>query len=179
MILRTNDPNEKKFRTILANILGDEDEADLTRWVWENEKGSGVGFVRALAAMAEQSQFRGPQFAKNCLEFARKPKEVREAEKELLEWFNVHAARAITVVKEHNGDRHVADDQFNMLCYGLQEKLREMWPNKHRATVKGAMLSAFTHASGTFQFEVARLVKVMMEKDPLEVTARTSWAVSD
>lgn len=177
MLLRCTTPkdaaDEKELRQWLVDQIGEEDQRILTEWVWDNHNG-GVGYVDALAAIVRQTDEHGPQFLRNLLDFAKKPKEQREAEQELIEWMRPRVLDAVAIVRGHRGDEQVAKEEFHSLCYKLEEKLCNMFPGKHRATMKGAMLSAFKRAGGGFSFDAATLVKILQEPDPLASTAAAS-----
>jgi hypothetical protein len=79
-------------------------------------------------------------------------------------------------VRGHRGDAEVARAEFIELVTALEEKLWDMFPGLHRATMKGAILSGFSHAGGSFSLNVAQLVRALMLKDPLASTAAMSRA---
>lgn len=177
IILRATQPKdaeaERELRLWLRANLGETDAEELVAWVWESHR-NGVTYVDALAAIVRETGTRGKEFAYNLLEHARKPKEVREAEAELISWSKPRIEAAANKVRGHRGDPAVAREEFVNLCEELQEKLFKMFPLKHRATMKGAMQTGFQHTGGSFTLNVALLVKVLFMEDPLAATAAMS-----
>ena len=175
MILFSNDPREPQCRQRLIDILGQEDATVLVTWLWERHHlGSSPTFGEALAAITMQTDQHGHQFARNLLDVAKKPKHVSEAELEIMAWIKPRLEAAATKVQGHRGDPDVAKAEFDVLCYGLNEKLWNMYPDKHRATMKGAILTAFEHKGGAFSLNVAKLVQSLNLDDPLKATAAQS-----
>jgi hypothetical protein len=175
MILLSDDPREPQCRQRLIDILGQEDATVLVQWLWDRHRpGGNPTFGQALAAITMQTDQHGPQFARNLLDFAKKPRHVAEAEMEIMAWIKPRIEAAAAKVAGHRGDPDVAKAEFDILCYGLNEKLWNMYPHKHRATMKGAIVSSFEHKGGAFSLNVASLVKALEMDDPLKATARQS-----
>ncbi len=175
MILFSQDPREPQCRQRLIDLLGQQDATDLVLWLWENHKdGKEPTFGQALAAITMQTDQHGVQFARNLLDHARKPKHVREAEIEIMAFITPLIHEAAETVRRNGGLEKVGNEEFHLLCYKLLEKLWKMYPYKHRATMKGAILGAFQHRNGAFTLNVAALVKNLEGTDPLEATAAQS-----
>lgn len=175
MILLSQDPREPQCRQRLIDILGKEDATVLVTWLWErHHAGKSPTFGEALAAVTQQTDQHGPQFARNLLDMAKKPRHVSEAEMDIMAWIKPRLEVAAAKVVGHRGDPEVAKAEFDTLCYGLNEKLWAMYPDKHRATMKGAIISAFEHKGGAFSLNVAKLVRNLELEDPLKATARQS-----
>lgn len=179
-ILRSTNPAEARveaeMRQWYVDNFGASDARTLLDWIWENHR-DGVRFVAALVEIAKQTQLHGKEFVHNLLDVARKPKAVREAEMEILAWAKPRIEAAVARVIGHRVSEDVKREEVNAFIEALQEKLWTMWPDKHRATMKGAVLSAFRDIDGRFELNVAALVKALNLEDPLAVTARSSRLV--
>ena len=174
-LLLSADPSEPQHRRTLEDLLGREDADVIVRWLWENHRNrKEPTFGKVLEAIVQQTMVKGPAFARNLLDFAKKPKHVREAELEMMQWITPRINAAALKVHGHRGNQDVARSEFDLLCYQLEEKLCEMWPGKHRATMKGAIICAFEHRQGEFSLNVAKLVEALNMHDPLEATAAAS-----
>lgn len=178
-ILRSTTPHEadaeRELRAFLINLLGPTDEQRLTQWLWEQHPGPTyleilAGLVRECSASGRGRAF----FDEGIFDLLNKPKERREAEIEIGVWARRELERSITVVRGHRGDPEVARAEFDRLCHALEEKLWSMFPRLHRATMKGSIVSAFTHEGGKYQLNIARLVESLMAQDPLAATAAAS-----
>lgn len=175
LLLLSADPAEPVHRRALENMLGEADADTLVRWLWENHANRlQPTFGQVLEAVTKQTMVKGPAFAHNLLDFAKKPEHVQEAELELMQWITPRINEAAVKVQGHRGDPDVARAEFDDLCYRLEEKLCRMWPGKHRATMKGAIICSFEHKNGAFSLNVAKLVKALNLRDPLEATAASS-----
>lgn len=162
------------MRQWFRDNFGEEDARALIEWLWDHNGKSGVRFVDALVHIARETETHGKGFVQNLLDVARKPKFVREAELEILAWAKPRLDKAAAIVLGHRGEERVRRDVFDEFLHGLEEKLREMYPGKHRATMKGAIVSAFCDVNGKAEFRVADLVKALNLEDPLAVTASTA-----
>jgi len=175
-MLLSSDPREPRCRQVLTDLLGSADATDLVRWLWErHHAGSAPTFGDALAAVTEQTERNGLQFARNLLDVARKPKHVSEAECDVMAWVIPRIEEAAVTVQGHRGNPEVAREEFAALCWQLEEKLRRMFPDAHRASLRGAVVSSFVHQGGAFSLDVAALVRALHLPDPLAVTAKASW----
>lgn len=174
MILLSTDPREPGARQKFINVLGAEDAEVLTQWVWENQGRNSVSYGQALAHIAAEIDVHGVSFAHNLLEAAKKPRHIWEAERDILAWATPRIQAACATVRGHRGDPHVAQQEFEQLCYALEEKLWSMFPDKHRATMKGAIIGSFQNKNGGMALNVAMLVKALNLDDPLAATARQS-----
>ena len=178
MILRgpqTESDAELEIRKWLQNELGVADELALSGWLWENHGRSGVAYVDALAEVARAIHAKGKPFAHALLEIAKKPKDRREAETEILHFMSPRLQKATSTVRGHRGDPKVAEQEFNELQAELMWKLRAMYNNSASFT-RGAILSAFVHREGAFELVIAKLVEQMCQEDPLQTNAAASWA---
>jgi hypothetical protein len=177
MILLSNSPHEAACRQKLIDALGAEDEEVLVQWLYERHCGrTSPTFGEVLDAISKQTEQYGVKFAQNILDVAKKPKHIREAEVELIAWIGPKVEHAASIVQGHRGDFAIAKEEFDKLCYELEEKLCAMFPGKHRATMKGAIVSSFLHKGGAFSLDVSALVRALEMKDPLEATAAMSRA---
>jgi len=158
--------------TELLTRLGEEDGKTLINWLWETHRGRG-NYADILSAVVEHTLAEGPTFAQNLLTMAKKPKAISEAELEIMAFITPRINAAVNTVRGHRGDQKVAAQEFEQLCYALEEKLFRMFPAKHRATMKGAIISAFTHKGG-YTLDVAKLVQALFMEDPLASTAASS-----
>lgn len=184
MLLRcTTSPesaDELELRKWLVDKFGETDEETLARYVWENHKGRGVEYLQVLAAFVRETAANGTGFVRKLLDGAAKPLEQRQAEIELLAWWTPRKDAAIAKVNRYRGEdqKKAAREEYDALVRGLIWTVHQMWPDKHRATVKGAVLAAFVHDEdgGNYTFEVSRLVGALANPDPLAANARASWS---
>ncbi len=167
-ILYSADPREPALRQKLIDILGSVDAGTLIRWVRETHAAQEISFGDALALIVEQTEVQGLKFAHNLLEVAYKPRDVREAEMEIFGWAKPRIEKAAAVVLGHRGDQEVAKKEFADLCVGLMEKLHHLFPSKHEAVLRGAVVLAFTHKNGQFSLDTAALVKAVNTPMPME-----------
>jgi hypothetical protein len=178
MILRCTNENdarvEAEMRQWYRDNFGATDADALLSWVWENHR-DGVTFLDAIIAIARETEQQGKQFAHNLLEIAKKPKDVREAETEIVAWATPRLQAAANTIRGHRGDPRVAREELDGLMLALESKLRRMFPHVHRALMKGAMASALVKANGAISLDVAALVKALNMPDPLAATAKASW----
>jgi hypothetical protein len=178
MILRSTRPEdavvEAEMRQWFRDNFGAEDSTALIDWVWENHR-DGVRFVDALVTIARETSENGKGFAQNLIDLAKKPRATREAETEIVAWVTPRIEKAAAIVRGHRGDPSVARAEFDGLMIELEAKLRRMFPDVHRALMKGAMASSLRMVDGKFSVDVAALVKALQLPDPLAATARASW----
>lgn len=183
MILRsttTRDAEaEKALLDWFAENFGAEDARDLADWVWGRERNA-ARYVDALAHIARCSKERGRDFVGNLLAHARRPAEEREAEEQLFETMRPHVDRARVRVLGHRGDPLVVEESLRELRVRLREVIRKMWPEKHRATVDGAIMSGSMVRGGAAVLDFRKIVQALTRhEDPLAVTARSSHGVTD
>lgn len=175
MILLSSDPREAPCRQKLIDVLGAEDATVLTTWLWErHHAGKSPTFGDVIAAIVQKTEIHGPTFAKNLLDAAKKPREQSEAEIEIMAWVTPRIHAAAARVMGHRGDQDVARAEFDTLVRELEAKLWNMFPDKHRATMKGAIVVSFKHKGGEFVIDVGALVRALFLTDPLAATARAS-----
>ena len=157
-ILISDDPREPVFRQRLVDMLGAEDARQLVGWVHETHRSQGITFADALSIVLNGIDRQGLSFAHNLLEVAWKPRDVREAEMEILDWARPRIERAAATVLGHRGDAVVAKREFADLAVELMEKLHRLFPDSHEATLRGAVVLALKHEGGQFTLNVAELV---------------------
>lgn len=165
---------EAELRQWYRDNFGAEDARVLLEWLWDHNGKSGVRFVDALVHIARETQAHGKAFVYNLLDIAKKPKEVREAELEIIAWAKPRLERSAAQIQGHRGEESVKRAEMEAFIAALQEKLWKMWPGKHRATMKGAVLSSIVDRDGKVELRVADLVKALNMEDPLAVTAATA-----
>lgn len=170
--------DERELRVWLALNIGETDEATLTEWVWSNHHGSGIKYLEALAAIIQQTATRGREYVNGLLEMARKPRARREAEMDLLQWWIPLSNRAIAKVKDCKAEDRAAaaHEEFGGLIELLTAKLHAMFPDKHRATIRGAVAVAFVKAPTGWEFDASRCITACTQEDPLAVNGRASWS---
>lgn len=178
MLLRTTDvaaaSTERRARERIAIELGEEDEATLSAWVFETH-GATPTYVEALTLIAEEATRSGRSFLDNLIEVAKKPKPVREAETELVAFVTPLMRRLTERIRAERGGEAAISDARAEFLYRLEEKLVNLFPGKHRATMKGAIVNAFVVAGGAFSLDVAALVRsLLVNDDPLKATASSS-----
>jgi len=189
MILRSKAPelgeDEKRILNWFEENFGLEDTATLASWVWDKERNDGK-YVAALWHIAGQMKDHerrdpksGRRFVQNLVEFARKPRVDRDAEVELAEHMREKVAKGMAWVRGHREDQAAKDEIVGDLRRHLREKLRQMWPDKHRATIDGALMVGLSARGGKPFLDFAAIVKAMNEPDPLATNARVSHAVAE
>lgn len=183
-ILRAQTPHDAKdeaeLRNWLVKELGEEDQRILAEWVWDVHR-DGVRYVDALAVIIRHG---GPlplderkAFFGRLLEVAKRPHDIREAELDLLAWFNTHSKTAVAAVNQNGATQSAAQAEMNALIEKLEAKVHKMFPGCHRASVRGAIISSFTDTGGEFKFDAHRLVQALSSKQqPLAETAKASWS---
>lgn len=178
MILRTSDPAEKQILDWFQENFGLEDTQVVIDWVWSRERATGR-YVQALALIAGKTIETGREFFTNCLIHARRPATYREAEEQIMAAMLPHVEKARINVLGHRGDPMVVEESMRELRVYLRENIRRMWPDKHRATIDGAIMSA-TKTQGAEAFiDFRRLVEVINMPDALATTASQSHGVSE
>lgn len=178
MILRSTNPlmaeDEKKIIDWFTDHFGEEDTLVFTRWVWDRHRNA-PQYVEALWFIAEQTRKEGPPFFQNLLEVARYPKEMREATDQIASTMMPIVERLKTKALGFRNDPKVLNEIFEELRLALREKIRDMWPEKHRATIDGAMVvSVKRNLVGQSFIDFRTLAKALFEKDPLANTAESS-----
>lgn len=174
MILLSKDPREPALRQKLIDLLGGEDAETLVQWVYENEGRNNVRYCQALYVIVMGIETQGMGFAHNLLEAAKKPKHIWEAERQILGWLIPRLKEAGVVIQGHRDDPVAVDAEREKLIEGLLEMLWKMYPDKHRATMKGAVVGSFQRKGSEIGFNVAMLVKALNLEDPLWATAGQS-----
>lgn len=164
---------EAELRQWLRDNFGEQDAKTLISWVWDNHK-NGVGFVEALASICAETELNGRKFVHNLLEVAQKPKLVRDAEMEIFAWAKPRIEEATAKIRACGGDPQAKRAEMDAFVFALEDKLYNMWPGKHRATMKGAILTAFKDLGGRLEFNTGLLVQTLNMEDPLAATASTS-----
>lgn len=178
MFLRTTDPQEKAALDWFVDNFGKQDADDLISWVWSRERTTGK-FVPALLHIIDQTMKNGRQFVQNLLDHARSPASFREAEEQIMQAMIPHVNVARSTIQAHKGDELAVEESMRMLRVYLRENIRRMWPDKHRATIDGAIMSA-TRIKGVDAFiDFHRLVEVINMPDALASTASQSHGVSE
>lgn len=199
MLLRATDPelaaDEKALLGWYIENFGQEDTETFTRWVWLREQ-DGNRFARVLRHihdLIKSEEARGValglELAKNklgrevferLLLQARKPKVQGEAETQLMETMRPHIERVRTDILGHRGSKEAVDAGVRELRVRLRENIHKMWPDKHRATVDGAIMVGAIQRGGTAVIDFARVVSALMENpDALASTAASSHGVTD
>lgn len=169
MILLSTDPREPAARQKFIDWLGAEDASKLVTWIHETHRAQGVEFGEALVYIVEQTEISGVTFAKNLLDMATKPRHIREAEMELIAWVQPRVNNAITTVMGFRGDPTVARQVFSDFTSELEQHINRVYPGKHEATVRGAILASCSHENGAFQVRVHSLVAALDLKDPMDM----------
>lgn len=174
MFLKATNPkdakDEQELRQWLINNIGPEDEKIVVEFLWDKYRGS--QYVDMLADLVRETGLNNREAINAIIEFGKKSPIRREAEQEILRWMAPRVHQAVLDVK---GQQLSAESAFTDLCWALEEKLRNMFPHIHRATMKGAMISGFRHENGQYHLNVAHLVETLFNPDPLAMTASVSW----
>ena len=167
---------ELEVRKQLVGILGEEDERTLSRWVFENHR-DGVRYTQALKSIFEGASVYGKQFLENLLDVAKKPKEVAQAEVAVFAWVKERTVLVVKTVQRSKDKEKAAKEELDGFMHDFVGYLHRMFPDKHRATVHGAIIGGMRHVEGKFSVDVAGIVKALFNEDPLAANAKASWAV--
>lgn len=165
---------EAEMRQWYRDNFGDTDANDLVNWLWEHNGRNDVRFVDALVHIAKETSEQGPKFVHNLLDVIRKPAEVRDAELQILAFMKPRIDKAVTVIRGHRAAPEVVQEEFDKLMFDLEDLVKKMFPGKHRATRKGAMVASLQNVNGAVSLNVATLVKTLMGEDALAATASTA-----
>jgi hypothetical protein len=177
MILRTSDPTEKEIIDWYIANFGTEDATAVIDWVWSRERTTGR-FVGALWYIAREVNDKGKVFFFNILRHTKVPKSQREAEEQIMEIARPFVEKARITILGHRGAEDAVEGAMRELRVRLREEIRKMWPDKHRATIDGAILSATVARGGASIIDFKRLVEALSGPDALATTASQSHGVS-
>jgi hypothetical protein len=177
MILKSKDAEEaraeKDIITWFVNNFGETDANTVCDWVWARERVP-VKYVDALAHIAKKSSAdRG--FFESVLKYAQTQQatpEIRDAQAHLEAKFLPAIEHARNRIMGHRNDPELVKEALDDMRKKLEEEIRKMWPDKHRATVHGAIMCGTT-ATGIDFGAIARAL--INNKDPLGVNAWASW----
>jgi hypothetical protein len=185
MILHSTTPEdgevEKQIRGWFEDNFGREDAEALVEMIWLRER-NGARLVDALVVIAKEykaheqnSVAEAKAFLGNLLDMARTPAAVREAEMDLLGYARPILERLAARIQGHRGDPIVREESLEEFRALVREKIRSMWPRKHRAAIDGALVVAARAEGGRLVFNARACVKALeMNGDPLEATAASS-----
>jgi len=178
MILRTSDPAEKEVIDWYVENFGKEDAMTVIDWIWSRERTTGR-FVGALLHVANEVQSQGRQFFHNLLVHTRIPRPQREAEEQIMERVRPFVEKARITILGHRGAEDAVEEAMRELRVHVREEIRKMWPDRHRATIDGAILSATSGRGGPAIIDFKKLVAALVAPDALATTASQSHGVSD
>lgn len=182
MILRSTDANlageEKRVIDWFVENFGEEDALVVVEWVWARER-RGTKYVPALVHIANETQKHGRGFFQNLLLHARKPRTHREAEEQLMETMTPYVQRARIAITGHRGSEDAVEYSMRELRVHLREEVRKMWPDRHRATIDGAIITATQVRGGSAIIDFGKLVETISGPDALATTAEASHGVSE
>lgn len=154
--------------------FGEADTRTVTDWVWAYEKDS-CRYIATLWAIAREIREKGRSVFGTLLYVASQSPEVVDATQQL-------AAQMKPVIDElrrqssrYSADEHGREQISDELRLRLREKLREMWPDKHRAMIDGALVVAFKRGPrGQVIIDFPAIAKALFQEDPLATTAAAS-----
>lgn len=175
MILRTTQPqhveDERELRDWLRANLGVEDAETLASFVWENEhRGLNPAheYLSGLAQIVKGTVMMGRPFVGNLLAQARRPKDVRQAEHELMKFAAETLPKLVERVKRHNGAPEVAKHAADELVTLTRERIEKMWPDRPDYIVNSAVACGVVHKNGAFSIDAAAIAKCMLQEDVLK-----------
>lgn len=185
MILRCTDPqqaaDEAEFIRWIVGEIGEADADVLVPWLHEREAPHGryphvlAHVVRGAANSGAPKSFLG-----NLVEQARKPLVQREAEMALMQAMAPHVERVRATMRRHQGDPQAYEEGLRELRVRLRETLHRLFPDKHRATIDGAMVAGTAPKPGAALLNYSVIVeRLMCHEDALASTAAASHAVTD
>lgn len=164
MILHTTDSREPALRAWLESALGASDAADLATWFGDHYRGP--AYVQAIEDVKRQTIAHGPGFLRNLVAHARKPREQREAEEQLLAWWLPRARRAAEIVSR-SGEPEAWRGEYDRLVSDAETELRKLFPGRHDATYRGALVSTLRWAGTDISLDYARVVEFLMQDDSI------------
>lgn len=177
-LFRTADEAEPVLRRWYQTEFGEQDATLLLDWVWRRER-NGARYIAALTHIARETERHGKAFVGRLLAHARRPEHLRDAEEALLEAMRPHVERARTTILGHRGDPVASEAALRELRVRLRELVHRTYPDKHRATIDGAILVATLQGGAGAVIDFRALVDALNNVDPLAATAASSHAVTD
>lgn len=182
LLLRSTDIEaseiEKKTLNWYVENFGERDTRDLVEWVWAQERTS-ERYVLVLVHIREEIGKRGKGFLHKILDHARSLFPHREQEFQLMAAMTPYVERARVTVLGHRGDPMAVEEAMRELRVRLRENIRRIWPDKHRATIDGAIVTATQVRGGSAVIDFRKLVTTLTGPDALSDTAASSHGVSD
>lgn len=182
LLLRSTDIEtseiEKKTLNWFVENFGEVDTRDLVEWVWARERNTGR-YVPALTLIQEGIQKHGRGFLHKILDHARSLFPYREQEMQLMATMLPYIERARITVLGHRGDPVAMEAAMRELRVRLRENIRRMWPDKHRATIDGAIVTATQVRGAACVIDFRKLVTTLAGPDALTETAAGSHGVTD
>ncbi len=183
MIIRSTDPQEAadelEILKWIVGEVGEDDTAILASWIHDREAPHGR-YMMALATIVESAAKSGAPklFLGRLIAQARKPAIQREAEVTLMQAMLPHLDRLRATVQRHHDDPLVREEVLREVRVRLRETLHRLFPDKHRASIDGAIIAGTSAAGATLNFGVM-VDRLMNHQDPLASTAAASHAVTD
>lgn len=175
MILLSANPEvaiaEREVRDWYTNQLGADDADRVVRYLWRKHRSDFVGIMQALR---EQTELHGPTFLRNIVAHVKRPAEHSDAEFQLAAFVAPRLADANATIVRHHYNREVVQDEERVLLAQLEERCCAMFPGKHKATMKGAIMSGLGRHEGRLTVNVGRIVDALFLADPLAATAHIS-----
>ncbi len=175
MILRTIHPqhtqDEKELRLWLQQNLGVEDAELLAGFVWEIEHRSpnaAEEYLSGLAQIVIGVVRVGPVFVGSLLTQARRPKDVRQAEHELMVFASEILPPLVARIKKHDGASEAIKHAADELITRARERIEKMWPGKPDYIVNSAVACGVVHKDGAFSIDAAAIAKCMLQEDVLK-----------
>lgn len=198
MLLKNTNPaladREKMFLDWFVENFGREDTATVVDWVWWRERDPGAylrgleaiyGVIKSeeakgLAAGLDPSRNKlGRDAFHRLLEQAREPRDRGEAALQLKAAMEPYILKAKAEAKKFNNSPECAEANLRELRVRLREELRRMYPDKHRATIDGAIAVGSLITGGGATLDFSRIIKALMDNpDALAETAASSHGVS-
>jgi hypothetical protein len=182
LLLRSTDikdsEDEKKILDWFVENFGEADARDLVEWVWARERNPSR-YVLALFHIAREVKLHGKVFVQRILDHARSLFPHREKEEQLMAATLPFVEKARITIQGHRGDEMAVEESMRELRVRLRENIRRIWPEKHRATIDGAIVTATQVRGAACIIDFRKLVTTLAGTDALAETAAGSHGVTD
>lgn len=182
MILRSTSAqdaaDEQKILAWYEENFGADDSREVAEWIWSHERNA-ARYLRALFHCASLVKEHGRGVFAALLEQARKVASQHEPEEQLMAALAPVVERVRITITGHRGAEEAVGAGLRELRVRLREELRRMWPDKHRATIDGAIVAGSQIRNGGAFLDFGKIVEVMSGPDALATTAASSHGVTD
>lgn len=190
MLMHTLHPEESALTKFVEDAIGDTDAAVLLDEMWSSFAQDPPGYMECLRGIVQQAIARsdpadpeerahvGRKFLGTLIEWMRGqlgPDEIR-LRQHTAAWVEPLLEELGRAGRLHNGDPAVVAQLRFELFQRIEERIHTEWPSKSRSFVKGAIVASVDVGNGIFAVHVHKLVRALLQDDPLGMNAHVSWA---